>query len=147
MELAEFEAHLKSSLGDSRITVVRVDVAVRPVRLLDAACDDVEALLPRYGTVLQSIRMVDCHGRNTWQPQPREWSTAALDVNTRDRLLLLNARSPYRTHDFVQVVQQLPHRRLPQTWPCRARACGPSSLTYVSLAPVVKESLGQASAA
>ncbi|MFP2910951.1 phosphodiester glycosidase family protein [Pyxidicoccus sp. 3LFB2] len=183
VELAEFDAHLKSSLGDSRVTVVRVDVALRPVRLLsaaveghsleptaerwaalhgliavtnagmfhpgggpvgqartegrelnasrrkdyrtflvlhpkekglaparllDASCDDVESLLPRYGTVLQSIRMVDCKGRNTWQPQPREWSTAALGIDAKGRLLLLHARSPYRTHDFINVVQRLP---------------------------------------
>ena len=183
VEWAEFDAHLKSTLGDSRVTVVRVDVAVRPVRLLsakteghaseptaeqwaglhglvavtnagmfhpggepvglarsegrelnptrrkdyrtflvlhpkekglppvqllDGACDDVDALLPRYGTVLQSIRMVDCKGRNTWQPQPRQWSTAALGIDSRGRLLMLHARSPYRTHDFVQVVQRLP---------------------------------------
>lgn len=183
VELAEFDAHLKSSVGDSRVTVVRVDVAVRPVRLLsaaleghapeptaeqwaslhgllavtnagmfhpgggpvgqartegrelnptrredyrtflvlhpkekglpparllDGACDDVESLLPRYGTVLQSIRMVDCRGRNTWQPQPRQWSTAALGIDSRGRLLLLHARSPYRTHDFIEVVRRLP---------------------------------------
>ncbi|MFP2930262.1 phosphodiester glycosidase family protein [Pyxidicoccus sp. 3LG] len=183
LELAEFDAHLKSSVGDSRVTVVRVDVAQRPVRLfsaaveghapeptaeqwaafhgllavtnagmfhpgggpvgqaraegrelnstrrkdyrtflvlhprekglppvqlLDGACDDVEALLPRYGTVLQSIRMVDCKGRNTWQPQPRQWSTAALGLDKKGRLLFLHARSPYRTHDFIRVVQRLP---------------------------------------
>ncbi|HZI10999.1 MAG TPA: phosphodiester glycosidase family protein [Myxococcus sp.] len=183
VEWAEFDAPLKSSVGDSRITVVRVDVKVRPVRLLsaaaegfstpptaegwaklhglvavtnagmfhpdgspvgmartegrdlnprrhkayrtwlvlhpkdkglpqaqllDPACDDVDALLPRYGTVLQSIRMVDCKGRNTWQPQPRMWSTAALGMDTQGRLLFLHARSPYRTHDFINGVLKLP---------------------------------------
>lgn len=183
VELAEFEAHLKSTVGDSRVTVVRVDVTRRPVRLLsakveghapeptaeqwaalhgliavtnagmfhpdgrpvglaraeghelnasrredyrtflvlhprekglpqvqllDAGCDDVESLLPRYGTVLQSLRMVDCQGRNTWKTQPREWSTAALGIDARGRLLLLHARSPYRTHDFIEVIRRLP---------------------------------------
>src|SRR5690349_17823284 len=36
VELAEFDASLKSSVGDSRVTVLRVDVARRPVRLLSA---------------------------------------------------------------------------------------------------------------
>lgn len=182
VELAELTAPLKSSVGDSRFTVLRVDVAERPVRLfsaaaeglsppptaegwaklkglvavtnagmfhpdgspvgmaraegrelnarrrkdyrtwlvlhpkekglppvqlLDPACDDVEALLPRYGTVLQSIRMVDCKGKNTWQPQPRMWSTAALGIDKQGRLLFVHARSPYRTHDFINVVQGL----------------------------------------
>lgn len=180
---AELDAHLKSPVGDSRVTVVRVDVSIMPVKLLsaaaqgystpptaegwaklhgllavtnagmfhpdgspvgmartegkalnstrrkdyrtwlvlhpkdkglpqvqllDPACDDVDALLPRYATVLQSIRMVDCKGRNTWKPQPRMWSTAALGIDTQGRLLFLHARSPYRTHDFVNVVQRLP---------------------------------------
>lgn len=183
VELAEFDASLKSSVGDSRVTVLRVDVARRPVRLLSATreglppqptaeewaklrnllavsnagmfqpdgspvgmarfdgqvltamraksyrsflvlqpaepglppvqildpeCDDVEALLPRYRTVLQSLRMVDCKGRNRWSAQPRIWSTAAVGVDGEGRLLLLHARSPYRTHDFIQLALQLP---------------------------------------
>jgi uncharacterized protein YigE (DUF2233 family) len=183
VELAEFEASMKSQAGDSRVTVLRVDVARRPVRLLNATreglpseptaeewaqlrnllavsnagmfhpdgspvglarfdgkeitssragsyrsflvlqpvepglppvqildpeCDDVEALLPRYRTVLQSIRMVDCKGRNRWSAQPRLWSTATVGVDAKGRLLLLHARSPYRAHDFVQIAQRLP---------------------------------------
>jgi hypothetical protein len=37
VELAEFDAHLKSPVGDSRVTVLRVDVARSPVRLFSAA--------------------------------------------------------------------------------------------------------------
>ena len=183
VELAEFDASLKSTVGDSRVTVLRVDVAQRPVRLLSAKregfstepdaeawaklrgllavtnagmfhpdgrpvghariegqvlngsrrkqyqaflvldpvekglpavrmldpdCDDVEALLPRYRTVLQSIRMVDCKGRNRWSAQPRLWSAAVLGLDTQGRLLFIHSRSPYRMHDFVNLLQKLP---------------------------------------
>ncbi len=183
VELAEFDAPLKSSVVDSRFTVLRVDVARRPVRLLSAKreglspapdaeawaklrgllavtnagmfhpdgspvghartegqvltasrrkqyqaflvldpveqglpavrmldpdCDDVEALLPRYRTVLQSIRMVDCKGKNRWSAQPRLWSAVVLGLDTQGRLLVIHSRSPYRMHDFVGVLQKLP---------------------------------------
>jgi hypothetical protein len=183
VELAEFDAPLKSTVGDSRVTVLRVDVAQSPVRLLSAEregfstapdaeawaklrgllavtnagmfhpdgspvghartegqvltasrrkqyqaflvldpvekglpavrmldpdCDDVEALLPRYRTVLQSIRMVDCKGKNRWSAQPRLWSAVVLGLDTQGRLLVIHSRSPYRMHDFVGVLQKLP---------------------------------------
>jgi hypothetical protein len=183
VELAEFDAPVKSTVGDSRVTVLRVDVRQRPVRMLSARregfsseptaeswaklrgllavtnagmfhpngqpvgqaradgedlsttrvkhyrsflvldpvdkglpaaqvldpdCDDVDALLPRYRTVLQSIRMVDCKGKNRWSGQPRMWSSAVLGMDGQGRLLLLHTRSPYRMRDFVDLVLRLP---------------------------------------
>lgn len=183
VELGEFDAPLKSTVGDSRVTVLRVEVKQRPVRLLNAAhesfsapqpadawakqrglvavinagmfhpngdpvglarteghvltgsrrkqyqsflvlnpvdpklpaaqlldaeCDDVEALLPRYRTVLQSIRMVDCKGRSRWSAQPRMWSAAVLGIDTEGRLLFIHARSPYRMKEFSELLLKLP---------------------------------------
>src|SRR2546428_161075 len=60
----------------------RLDASVPPVTIIDRDCDDFEALRGRYGTLVQSIRMISCKGRNVWSPQPRRWSPAAVG---RDR--------------------------------------------------------------
>jgi uncharacterized protein YigE (DUF2233 family) len=79
-----------------------------PVRILDRQCDDYDALAARYGTLVQSIRMLSCTGRNVWQQQPRRWSTAAIGVAGGGRVLFLHARSPYSVHDLIEILRELP---------------------------------------
>ena len=71
------------------------------VQLLDRECDDSEKIAAQYRVVLQGVRMVDCHGKNVWQVDPKKWSAAALAIDGNGRLLLLAARSPYTMHAFV----------------------------------------------
>lgn len=79
-----------------------------PVTLLDRECDDFEADSARYGTLIQSIRMISCRGRNVWSQQPRRWSTAAIAVDGEGRVLFLHVRSPYSTHDLIDALRELP---------------------------------------
>ncbi|MFQ5600151.1 MAG: phosphodiester glycosidase family protein [Candidatus Krumholzibacteriia bacterium] len=79
-----------------------------PVQIIDRRCQGFDALRQRYATLVQSIRMVSCQGRNVWSPQPRKWSTAAIGVDESGRLLFIHARSPYTTHDFIDILLQLP---------------------------------------
>jgi hypothetical protein len=68
--------------------------------ILDAECDDVKGLEAHYRVVLQSLRMVDCKGRNRWAEALRAWSAAALAVDGAGRVLFIHARSPWPVHDF-----------------------------------------------
>ncbi len=79
-----------------------------PVQIVDRGCDDIDALLPGYGTQVQSIRMLSCDGRNVWSQQPRKWSHAVIGVDGSGRPLLIHARSPWSTHDFVEILRALP---------------------------------------
>lgn len=79
-----------------------------PVRILDRECDDLETLRGRYGSLVQSIRMVSCAGRNVWQPQPRAFSTAAIGIDREGRVLFLHAASPLGTHEFIEALLRLP---------------------------------------
>ncbi|MFT5685303.1 MAG: hypothetical protein ACI8RZ_006253 [Myxococcota bacterium] len=183
MELAVFEAPTPSSLGDSRIRILRVDPAVLTVslegrwlrkddrsltarqwaeegdflavinagmfqtdhttsthlmvrdglvnnpdasqdnnilalsprdpslpaaRIIDRTCEDFPALRQQYQTLVQGIRMLSCTGSNVWSDQPRQWSHALIGQDTDGRLLFIHARSPWRTHDFVAMLQVLP---------------------------------------
>jgi len=77
-------------------------------RILDPECDgDVRALAARYRVALQSIRMIDCKGKNRWKQQPRQWSIAALASDSRGRLLFIHSRSPYTVHDFNELLLKL----------------------------------------
>jgi hypothetical protein len=78
-----------------------------PVRIVDAACGE-DSLLSRYGSQLQSIRMVSCDRQNVWAPDAKRWSTAAVGVDGHGRALFIHARSPWPVHDLVNALLALP---------------------------------------
>ncbi len=79
-----------------------------PAQILDRTCADWRALAARYRVAVQGIRMIDCRGRNTWVPQPRRFSTACVGADDAGRILFIHARSPWATHDLVDVLLALP---------------------------------------
>jgi hypothetical protein len=86
----------------------RVDEGVPAADIIDRTCQDFPALRPRYRSLVQSIRMLSCTGENTWEQQPRKWSTAAIGLDREGRLVFLHCRSPYTTHDFIDALIALP---------------------------------------
>jgi hypothetical protein len=86
----------------------RLDEGVPPVQIIDRTCQDFDALAGRYGTLVQSIRMVSCRGNNVWEQQKRKYSTAAVAIDGDGRLLMIHCRSPYSTHDFIDILLALP---------------------------------------
>ena len=78
------------------------------VQLVDRDCDDFNALEPRYGSWVQSIRMLSCKGQNVWAQQNKRWSIAAIGTDTQGKILFIHARSPYSVHDFVKILKALP---------------------------------------
>ena len=79
-----------------------------PARILDRECDDFNALRKRYGSLVQSIRMLSCKGNNVWSQQPRKWSTAAIGTDGNGKVLFIHVRSPYTTHDLIEMLRALP---------------------------------------
>jgi len=86
----------------------RLSRDVPPVLMIDRDCDDLDALSVKYGTLVQSIRMLSCKGKNVWAQQPQRWSTAAVGTDRRGRLLFIHVRSPFTTHDLVNMLMELP---------------------------------------
>lgn len=85
-----------------------LDSDLPPVRIIDRECDDFEALKERYGTLVQSIRMVSCKGRNVWAQQPKRWSAASIGIDGDGRVLFIHARNPISTHDLIETLKALP---------------------------------------
>ncbi len=78
------------------------------VKILDRECDDFDLWKGRYGTLVQSIRMLSCKGENVWSPQPRKWSTALIGTDGDGKVLFIHVRSPYATHDLIGFLRALP---------------------------------------
>ena len=82
--------------------------AIPPVKLLDLDCDDFPFWRNQYQTLVQSIRMISYSGQNVWKPSPKKWSTAAVGLDKQGKVLFLHIRSPYSTHDLVDILLGLP---------------------------------------
>ncbi|MBU3916532.1 phosphodiester glycosidase family protein [bacterium] len=81
---------------------------IQHIKIIDRECDSFDFWKKRYDTFVQSIRMISCKGKNVWQPQGKKWSTAAIGIDNKARVLFIHARSPFNTHDFIEILKQLP---------------------------------------
>jgi hypothetical protein len=81
---------------------------VPPVRIVDRECEKLDDATARYGTLVQSIRMVSCDGRNVWAPSERRFSAAAIGIDRGGRILFIHARTPWPVHDLVHALQAAP---------------------------------------
>lgn len=78
------------------------------VRIIDRQCEDFNQWKNKYGTLVQSIRMISCKGENVWSQQPKKWSTAAIATDHGGRVLFIHVGSPYSTHDLINILRKLP---------------------------------------
>jgi hypothetical protein len=81
---------------------------VPAARIIDRDCEDLADAGQVYGTLVQSIRMVSCHRKNVWAPSERRFSTAAIGVDGRGRVLFIHARAAWPVHDLVNALLALP---------------------------------------
>ena len=86
----------------------RLDEEVPRVQIIDRTCQDFDSLKGRYGTLVQSIRMISCERANVWSQQPQHWSTAAIGIDGAGRVLMLHAAGLYTTHDLIHMLLELP---------------------------------------
>jgi hypothetical protein len=81
---------------------------VPPVKIVDRDCERLEDAAVRYGTLVQSIRMISCDGKNVWAPSDRRFSAAAIGVDRGGRILFIHARTPWPIHDLVDALLAAP---------------------------------------
>lgn len=86
----------------------RLSPEVPAVHIIDRQCDDFDRLKTKYGTLVQSIRMISCTGANVWGQQPKKYSTAAIGLDSAGRVLFIHTGSLYSTHDLVVILKALP---------------------------------------
>ncbi|HYA04001.1 MAG TPA: phosphodiester glycosidase family protein [Syntrophobacteria bacterium] len=86
----------------------RISPEVPPVAMIDRDCDDLNEWSTKYRTLVQSIRMLSCAGKNVWTQQPQRWSTAAIGMDKGGRVLFIHVRALFTTHDLVNILTELP---------------------------------------
>ena len=86
----------------------RLGSGVPEVKIIDRECENFRIWKYKYGTLIQSIRMISCKSKNVWQQQPKKYSTAAIGVDKADQVLFIHVGSPYSTHDLINILQKLP---------------------------------------
>jgi hypothetical protein len=104
----------KSHINNPRLSKDRTILAfdrqspeVPLVKIIDRECEDFKAWKKKYGSLVQSIRMISCKGKNVWRQQPQKWSTAAIAMDRQDKILFIHVSSPFSTHDLINILQQL----------------------------------------
>jgi hypothetical protein len=80
------------------------------IKIIDRQCESFDFWKDKYETLVQSIRMISCKGKNVWSQQPKRWSTAAIATDYDDNVLFIHVRSPYSTHDLINMLLALPLR-------------------------------------
>ncbi len=111
VSLMRTRAHVNNARLSKDMAILafdRLTPDVPAVKIIDRECDDFSDWKDRYGTLVQNIRMLSCTGRNVWSPQPQKWSTAAVAVDRQGRVMFIHARSPYSTHDLINILRRLP---------------------------------------
>jgi len=104
-------AHINNPRLSKDMTILAFDrksAEVPLVKIIDRECEDFKIWQKKYRTMVQSIRMISCTGKNVWTKQPQKWSTAAIGVDERDRVLFIHVGSPYSTHDLIDILKKLP---------------------------------------
>ncbi len=96
------------SKDNSVLAFDRKDADVPRVQIIDRKCQDFDGLREHYRVLVQSIRMISCHGHNVWSQQDQEWSTAAIGMDAAGRVLFIHCRSPYSVHDLIDMLLGLP---------------------------------------
>ncbi|MBW2430549.1 MAG: phosphodiester glycosidase family protein [Deltaproteobacteria bacterium] len=111
VSLMRTRAHVNNPRLSKDMTILafdRKDADVPLVKMIDRQCEDFKIWQKKYNTMVQSIRMISCTGKNVWTKQPQKWSTAAIGIDDRDRVLFIHVGSPYSTHDVIAILKKLP---------------------------------------
>jgi len=111
VSLMRTKAHINNPRLSKDMTILVFDRKtsdVPRVKIIDRQCEDFKVWRKKYSTMVQSIRMISCTGRNVWTQQPQKWSTAAIGIDQQDRVLFIHVGSPYSTHDVINILKLLP---------------------------------------
>ncbi|HXA02646.1 MAG TPA: phosphodiester glycosidase family protein [Cytophagaceae bacterium] len=84
------------------------DSSLPKAHIIDLSCENWTVKKEQYGSFSQSLRMIDCNGKNTWQLQEKKWSMVLLGEDKSGNILFIFVRSPYKVFDYINILQSLP---------------------------------------
>jgi hypothetical protein len=111
VSLMRTKAHINNPRLSKDKTILAFD-RVRPdvpwVKMIDRQCEDFGFWRKKYGSLIQSIRMISCKGKNVWRQQAKKWSTAAIAIDNQRKVLFIHVGALYSTHDLINILKQIP---------------------------------------
>jgi uncharacterized protein YigE (DUF2233 family) len=111
VSLMRTKVHTNNPRLSKDMTILAFDRQVADVprvKMIDRQCEDFQSWKQKYGTLVQSIRMISCTGKNVWKPQAHRWSTSAIGIDKQDKVLFIHVRALYSTYDLINILKKLP---------------------------------------
>lgn len=84
------------------------DSSLPKAHIIDLSCENWATKKEQYGSFSQSLRMIDCNEKNTWQLQQKKWSMVLLGEDKIGNILFIFVRSPYKVFEYINILQSLP---------------------------------------
>lgn len=96
-------------LNNGRWNAYRSVLAIQPgAAWIDRDQPSATQHLAGYDIVVQNLRLITTQRKNAWSPSAKQWSEAAVAIDSRGRLLFLFSRAPYTMRDFNDLLLRLP---------------------------------------
>ena len=111
VSLMRTQTHTNNSRLSKDMTILAFDRQSSDVphaKIIDRQCEDFQFWKKKYRTLVQSIRMVSCKGKNVWKQQQQKWSMTAIALDGQANILFIHVRSWYSTHDLINILKKLP---------------------------------------
>jgi uncharacterized protein YigE (DUF2233 family) len=111
VSLMRTKVHTNNPRLSKDMTILAFDrqvAGVPRVKMIDRQCENFQLWKQKYGSLVQSIRMISCTGKNVWKPQRRRWSTSAVGIDKQDNVLFIHVRALYSTYDLINILKKLP---------------------------------------
>jgi hypothetical protein len=111
VSLMRTKSHINNPRLSKDMTILAFDrhsTDVPRVKIIDRQCENFKTWGKKYKTLIQSIRMISCKGKNVWAPQTQRVSTAAIATDHLGRVLFIHVGSLYSTHDLINILKKLP---------------------------------------
>ena len=111
VSLMRTKNHVNNNYVSKDKTILAFDPVrsgIPPVKIIDRQCEDFETWKANYNTLIQSIRMISCDGRNVWRSQTDRWSIASIGIDKNGWILFIHTESAFTTHDLINMLMKLP---------------------------------------
>lgn len=111
VSLMRTEHHTNNSYQSKDKAILAFDPTVGQVplvKIIDRQCDDFDTWKKNYKTLIQSIRMISCHGQNVWTAQSKKSSISAVAMDRLGKVLFIHTENEFATHDLIDTLIDLP---------------------------------------
>jgi hypothetical protein len=86
-----------------------VDTSLPPVQIVDRRLQkDWKQVIKGYKTVVQNYRMISDGRKMGWPQREEIYGSAAIGMDKDNHVLFILSRSPFSTHDLIQILLSLP---------------------------------------